>query len=173
MKFFTRGWIYGGWEKAVVVAYREHVARLSPHLPPDVQALTQTNLHDGLIRRLVLDRKAATLLMELRCGDLCVGYFDLDLLYQQATLTPADVEALSVLALNRARGSEFLYDEVDMEENGFFCHRILAIESSRESPLHEVAIIFKGLTLTRTPRENRKFGWRKRRFIEIGATSNG
>lgn len=170
--FFTEDWAYGDWPdadvNAVFEAYREHLAQLAPKLPPDVQTLSQTNLHDGLIRCIVLDWTAATLLLELRCGDLRVGYFDLDLLYQQVSLTPADVEALATLA--RASGSELLYDEVDMEDSAFF-HRILSI-NGREWSLHEVTIQFKRLTLTRTPCENRKFGWRKRRFIEIGVNRN-
>ncbi len=156
MDYFTEAWHGDTSEKAdeVLGAYRQHLAGIVPRLPPSVRELaSETNLHDGRIRRVVLD--GDTLLMELRCGDLQDGYFDLDLSYEQAVLSGSDVEALRGLA--GAKNAEALYDEVDVEAPGAFVHRILFWLWRDGGSYQEVTIRFQGLALTKTPQPGRGF----------------
>lgn len=162
MKYFTEAWRGDMSDEArnVFTAYRQHLASITPELPPAVRELAfETNLHDGLIRRIVWD--GDSLRLELRCGDLRVGYFDLDLSYEQVTLSAPEVKALSDLAQNK--NASALYDEVDMEEPGAFAHRILFWRGL--SADQEVTIRFRGLGLTKTPQPNREFRRLKSRFV--------
>ena len=164
MKYFTEAWhgeTNDAASNAVFGKYRQHLAHLLPHLPPDVQTLaTRTNLHDGLLHRLVADPQQASLSLTLRCGDLQVGYFDLELHYFQVLFTPSLTEDLAGLIANPSnddlhyygRRSEALYDEVDMEED-WFVHRILF--ESRNSDYQELTVRFKQLHLRMTPRDSR------------------
>lgn len=183
MNYFTPAWHSSGIEdedNAIYKKYPGHLALLLPHWPPDVQRLAgRINLHDGLIRELAWNIGEATLHLRLRCGDLQVGYFDLDLDYSGMLLSPLDWGSLLLLkgsVKNERRFSEALYDEVD-EEAGRFVHRILFFLSRRgrssrrinvyrgvKSPhrraklmfqYREITIRFDALRITITPRESR------------------
>jgi hypothetical protein len=155
--------------KTACEAYRTHLAALLPHLRPEVRTLAETNLHDGLLRQIVWDRRTATVTLRLRCG--CtqdsqgrpVGYFDLDVHYRRAVLTPAQVEALQEAAADRE--TEVLYDELDREPDGVFVHRLQCVA---EGGYRELTIRFHELELVRTPREQRRGrrGWPRRRYVE-------
>ena len=152
MKFFTRSWCDGDMSDAdaegVQQRYQDHLARIVPRLSDPVRRLaTEVNVHDGLIRRIQFDPSSKTLCLELRCGDLQVGYFDLDLVYGEATLTPDDLDRLDRLASDAE--AEALYDEVDILGDAY-SHRILFW------PSLEVEIEFRALTLQVTPRPNRE-----------------
>lgn len=176
MEYFTEEAMHWdgppGRAKAVFDAYKAHLARLWPHLSPEMQALTEIDLQDGLLRQIVLDRRAATTILRLRCGcfqtfeGVPAGYFDLDIRYRQIALTPAGVEQLQEAA--RDRRTEVLYDELDREPEGVFVHRLLCDGEERS---HEMTIRFHTLELVRTPREQRhgRLGWPRRRFLEIPA----
>jgi len=164
MKYFTEPWLRDEMddeaERAVVKDYRRHVAALMPHFSPDLQTFAASiSLHDGLLSRAVADMEQATLRLTLRCGDLQVDYFDLELYYLQVLFTPEAVENLAGLAANPSledmhnmhRCSEALYDELDMEGE-IFVHRILFL-LGRE--WHELTVRFKQMQLRTTPREFR------------------
>ena len=158
MKYFTSAWARGELEDEAGTAfadYKKHLASLLPKLPPDVLTLaTNSNLHDGMLLQNVLDTEQATLLLTLRCGDLQVGYFDLELHYLHV-LSPPATEGLAKLVANPSRGdlhhSESLYDEVDIEGD-VFVHRILFYT---RRTYHEVTVRFRQLRLLTTPREDR------------------
>ncbi len=69
MKYFTREWATGvlsdrEWE-SVCTRYQRHVKNLLPQLPDTITRLvTDISIHDGLIRRVVVDRKSGTLGLE-------------------------------------------------------------------------------------------------------------
>lgn len=162
MKYFTEAWHSGELDDetfdAVVEDYQQHLASLLPYLPPDVQMLaTDVSLHDGLLLKVVADTEQATLLLTLRCGDLQVGYFDLELHYFQAIFTQEEVERLaqsvanpsSELESNMRHRSEALYDELDIEGE-LFVHRILFVSLHG---YHELTTQFKHLHLRTTPRK--------------------
>ena len=111
--------------------YQRHLASLLPNLPLEVQRLaTSINIHDGLLWKVAANLEQESLRLVLRCGDLQVGYFDLELEYQQVDFVPeltAALQKLSIVRLEQPSApypNEALYDEVDQEDD-FLVHRIL------------------------------------------------
>jgi hypothetical protein len=179
MNYFTPEWHRSDLDEHPGKKYREHIVSMLRRWPPPVRWLANSvSLHDGHIREFSWNLNEATLFLRLRCGDLQVGYFDLDLHYSGVLFSPLDWGSL--LTLNANNGSNALYDEMD-EEAGRFVHRILFIASRRVRSSHryrasrqvrisrrgrvsrakrkfryyENAIRFQHLRLMRTPRENR------------------
>jgi len=107
------------------------------------------NLHDGRFRAATLRSPSGVLEMHLRCGDLQVGYFDLDLTYRSVNLSEAEVAELAA-AVNLPE-TEVLYDEVDLGPEGSFVHRLLLW------PRGELVIPFADLALRRRPTRSRRF----------------
>ena len=106
MKYFTRAWATGGLTDAdyetVLPSYWRHFDRIKGSLPaPLVTFATKLSIHDGLIRRVVVDQEADTLALELLCGDLQIGYFDLDLVYGHVDWGVLDLVALARRANDR------------------------------------------------------------------------
>ena len=127
MRFFTREWHSGELPDdeadAVGVAYHAHIQSLSEALPPGVRELATTlNLHDALVRRVLLDGNRRELRLELRCGDQQRGYEDVALTYHGTVLTQ---QSLHDLRGATERGGEVLYDEVDVIGDGLFSHQLL------------------------------------------------
>ena len=125
MNYFTSEWHRGYVEEHPGKKYREHLLPLLRRWPTPVRMLANSiSLHDGFIRNFVWDTQESTLFLRLRCGDLQVGYFDLDLHYSGVLFSQLDWTSLTALSANK--NSSALYDEVD-EEDGRFVHRILFI----------------------------------------------
>lgn len=161
MKFFTPAWHSGALDSVgpdtAFEDYRRHLAPLLPNLPPDVQTLASTNLHDGLLFHLVTNGDA--LQLSLRCGDLRVGYLDAVLDYF-GVLPSADftktLEEIAPVTRRRAakhntRCSEALYAEIDVDGE-WIIHRILFIAGNG---YHELTVRFKDLALLTQGRRNR------------------
>ncbi len=151
MKFFTREWHAGEMSdeesERIVSDYWAYIDTLLPSLPPSVATLArEINLHDGLIHRVLIQPEQKQLELGLRCGDLQVGYFNLDLTYSEVRMDLLDIPFLQGLAQNRQ--TEMLYDEVDLEDDDYV-HRLLFW------PEGEIAIVFRGLQIVRTPRAGR------------------
>ena len=129
MNYFTPEWHRGYVEEHPGKKYREHLLPLLRQWPTPVRMLANSiSLHDGFICKFAWDTQKATLFLRLRCGDLQVGYFDLNLHYFGVLLSPLDWGNL--LAISTSRMCSALYDEVD-EENGRFVHRILFVSYRR------------------------------------------
>ncbi len=135
MKYFTPAWHRGDLDdktsSKVPQDYKRHVADILFSLPPEVRRLaTRINIHDGLLREVAVNLEQGTLRLTLRCGDLQVEYFDLELEYEQVDFVPELTEALRKLAVARLNLPKFrssnsaLYDEVDRND-AFVVHRIL------------------------------------------------
>jgi hypothetical protein len=140
MKFFTSQWLSGELTdsafEAVPDAYCRHLASL--RLPPDVLALSEADMHDGLLLDIQHLPESARLRLRLRCGDLQQGYFDLLIEYSGAAL--AD-ESFAVLRhAMQAPKVEVLYDEVD-RVGECFVHRLLLSSS------HEVSVTFVAVAI--------------------------
>ena len=137
------------WAESVA-AYRRHLDTLLPSLPESVARLAKdANLHDGLIRRVSVDRRGGKLVLNLRCGDLQTGYFDLDLIYLGVDLSSVDLATLAHCA--RDPRTELLYDEVDLDNQGNLVHRVLF------GPAGEVSIPFSRLQVECTAQPDRSF----------------
>jgi hypothetical protein len=154
MRFFTRQWHAGehaDWSdeeyREVGVAYRRYVSSVADQLPIEVLALARIDLHDGLIKTFSINENRQTL-MRVRCGDSStVGYYDVDLLYQDAVVT--ERETGDVLAVVGDPETEVLYDEVNATGDSTFEHRLLLW------PRGVLIIRFKNLELSQNPVANR------------------
>ncbi|CAG0926777.1 hypothetical protein TFLX_00185 [Thermoflexales bacterium] len=129
-------------------AYKRHIESLLPNLPiPIAELVERVSLHDGLIYRVVVDRLTRRLTLKLRCGDLQVGYQDVDLLYSGVEFARLDL--LTLTSVVRDRRTELLYDEFDIDEDRNYIHRILF------EPAGEISIKFRSLRLNQTNRSDR------------------
>ena len=152
MKYFSRAWASGEIDpeeaEKIRRAYWDHVDRLLPRCSEEVAELAiSVNLHDAILRHVFVDREAEKLRIELICGDLQAGYRDIDLSYSGL---PRDEPMLAILKERaRDRQSAILYDEVDMDEQDRFVHRILFW------PEGEIAIGFTTVAIRQTSREDR------------------
>lgn len=177
MKFFTPAWCSGGLSDdefdAVVPAYWAHIEALAPRLPETLRALaTDVSLHDGLIRRFLVDRSLGRLTVELCCGDLQTGYFNLGLRYLGVDMNSLDISVLKELA--EASGTEALYDEVDQDSDEVYVHRILfwiGREKSRD-PYRDVEVRFRELDMQQTPCPDRGFDKIETRYEESDASTD-
>lgn len=155
MQFFTREWLSNALDdakfEATIPAYWAHVDRILPRLPGTVQTLARgVNIHDGLIRSVDIRAKRRTLKLALRCGDVQVGYFDLDLAYGGVDWAASNLRDLASIARNVR--TEALYDEVDTDAtNGETraIHRIIFY------PKGEIEVVFARLGLKLVPRRGR------------------
>lgn len=163
MRFFTRAMLSGELADAEVdsrsKAYQQRIDSLMDALPKDIAELTRINLHDGLIRRVTVDNEAHLLSLVLRCGDLQVGYFDVDLHYSGITLTTQQLQVLSRRAHDRH--TEILADEIDMAADGRFVHRLIFW------PYDELEITFAGLTIQKRDQAGREVADDREPIIEI------
>lgn len=151
MKFFTEAWMSGDMspdeEVAVPVLYRQHIGKILPSLFGPVRTLaTELNLHDALFQRVTIDLATDSLTSLLRCGDLQVGYFDLELRYGDVGVNSLDLSTLGAIVADPE--TEVLYDEVDLAERGY-AHSFLF------SPHRETTIEFRTLSLRREAKSDR------------------
>jgi hypothetical protein len=170
MRFLTRQWHRGGLSDAesdaVVEAYRRHLEALLPVMPATVRELAQwVSLHDGRFRGAQVHRSAGTLTLELRCGDLQRGYFDVDLTCGGVNFASSTLADLAAAVRNTK--SECLADEIDTADDGSWLHRILI------DPDREVTIAFGTLNLHVSPRPDRGFKRRSEPYVELRAVNAG
>lgn len=166
-------------------AWREYEERIRPLLSPALQRLQDTRVDDGLIRSLWTDPAQSIVKLCLRCGDLQIGYYDLDVTYRDVELTPQLITVLCFIAHHEH--TEIQDDEIDIEtgeagtetQKPIYTHRILwrtMIRTDRfplkGTPAYlynlepEIEIRFSGLDLKITPRKNREFR-KKKDFITV------
>jgi len=152
MRYFTRGWVNGEYSdddfEAAEVHYLNRLATIRPALPPAVATLADINLHDGVIERIVWDPRAEKLDLSLVAGDLQRGYSLVHLRYDGAMLGVERVRILRELGADRR--VQLLYDEVDMNDDATFQHRMLFW------PHYEVTVDFTQLTLSTDSRSDRR-----------------
>jgi hypothetical protein len=145
MRYFTRAWCAGECPDeeaaAVVAAYEQHLDEISPHLTPELHALSRISLHDAHFKAVDFDQPMRQLRLVLRCGDRQVGYFDLSLRYDDVTIV--DKTPKGIVALANDPRAEVLYDEVGLFGEAHFEHRLILW------PDGEVALQFSALTLAR------------------------
>ena len=153
MRCLTRAWVSGAlteveWDRALE-AYRARIAEIAPRLPNALLRLTRdVSLHDGLIECVIWHPAKRRLRLSLVCGDVQSGYFLVQLTYDGAMLGGGRVDSLRRAA--ESRESESLYDEVDIEDDGRFSHRLLF------SPREEVTIEFERFDMSISPRPDRR-----------------
>lgn len=164
MKFFTRQWHAGHLSDReadkVAQAYADHLESFLPRLPASLLALAKnTNLHDGRIRQVSVDRVAASVTLAVRCGDLQSGYFDVDLIYESVDFTNSELSEMKAIAQDPR--AEVLYDEVDTNIHNRWVHRILFW------PYRELCFDFGNLNLRVESRNTREFTRSTNVYIEF------
>ena len=152
MKYFTSEWRNGDMSdlevERVRANYRHLQARIAPLLPFNAQELsTAVNLHDGLVVQFALSRKKSEFVIRLICGDLQTGYYDMTLRYIGALTKTMDTAALRAIAADR--NSQLLYDEIDIDGNGFIHHNMSFY------PKGEIEVVFKDVSITKRAQMDR------------------
>ncbi|HEU4699129.1 MAG TPA: hypothetical protein VFS40_08115 [Gemmatimonadales bacterium] len=169
MRFFTPEWHEADLPQAetdaVFSAYERHLNAIWPRLHATVRVLAGgLNLQNALIRRVVLDRTARELRLELRAGDEEAGFYDVDLTYLGAIVDAADVALLAEAA--RDPDTELLYDELDLSGGAggaeAYLHRLLFW------PYRECEVLFDALALRLAPRGDLDVPVLFDRFVEVG-----
>lgn len=107
------------------------------------------SIHDGLVRRFVMDRARKTAHLRIRCGWNQVGYYDLDLWFRGVWFPGTTVKKLERLAARAPYGPDALHDEIDRDDHGRWIHRI---EFWRD---RETQVTFTDLALKLSPRLDR------------------
>ena len=147
MRFFTRAWCTGelddrSFEEALGDYWR-HVAEISPRLSPTTRLLAQhLNLHDARFKSVIVEPDSRRAELHLRCGDLQVGYFDLTLMYGNASVAEVERGSDSVAIIVSDHRTEILYDEVTIAEDGFIEHNLLCW------PQGEICIRYSDLSVS-------------------------
>lgn len=154
MKYFTRGWSSGEHDddeaERMREAYSRRVAALRPEMSQSLAELvTAVSLHDALVDRVLWDRAARRLQLELICEHQPKGWVGLRLVYCDAQVSDRTLDILAERA--RDRRTQVLYDEVDLEKDGLWVHRILFW------PEGEISVYFTSLELTRAARVDGKW----------------
>ena len=127
--------------------YWRYVATLD--LPPTIAALSQVNPHDAFMLSVEYQPEQSRLTLQIRCGDLQRGYFDVTLAFSQVVVDPMTLDTLRRAA--RPARVEVLYDEVDRLDDGFEYRLLL-------DPDGEVSIRFKQIELTERRAASRDAG---------------
>jgi hypothetical protein len=137
MKFFTLDWYHTPIDEADAVHFRRaydsyaaHLELMRGVLPDSVLALARlSGMDDGLVVSVRHERAVRRLRLTLRCGDLQVGYYDLILDYEEASLSPPDEWTLARVARSTRSDARYDYDlayhEIDRSEDGQIEHRLL------------------------------------------------
>lgn len=166
MKYYTRAWATGGlpeqeFEEAHN-AYQRRLDQIGGLLPDPLATIARdVSLHDALIRRVVADLSKNRLRLELLCGDLQIGYFDLDLEYRNVDWDCLDRKILARRA--RDNETEILCEEVDCLAERRFEHRLLFW------PKDEISIRFNEFDLLRSARADRGFDRLEEPYVELGS----
>jgi hypothetical protein len=116
VKYFTRSWCTEDDSEQVEYvrrAYAQRLDEIDEYLNPDLRTLARRiSLHDCLFKGFGYDSSNDLIEIRLRCGDLQVGYFDLDLRYEEASLVGGYTPELA--AVIHDPETQVLYDEVDV-----------------------------------------------------------
>jgi hypothetical protein len=137
MRYFTLD-AYNHWyeyydDKAldeVFDRYTRHLEAMKGILPDEVLVLADLRgVDDGLVIRAQHDREERVLRLTMRCGDLRIGYYDLVLVYEGASISAEHDQVLAWVARStkghRTYACDVAYHEVDRSDDGRIEHRLL------------------------------------------------
>lgn len=143
MKWLTREWASGAFDDSEWDSqwreYQLHCTAVLPRLRDGAERLVHgINLHDGQIQSFEY-RPDGALAVRVLVGDLQVGYEFVELSFVDAELRIEHGATIDSLRFQDAE-TEILYDEVDVEADGRFVHRVLLW------PQGEYEVVFTALT---------------------------
>jgi hypothetical protein len=151
MRFFTREWHDGelsdGEYENVISSYNAHFEEIRAQLPARLVELVGTiSLNDAEVRSAI--HEDHVLQIDLRAGDLQVGYCDLQLRYIEVLHLDGWPSLMEVFGQDSA---EIVEDEIDASGSGEFEHRLLF------SPNGEIFVRFRDFDFTLAPVAMREF----------------
>lgn len=148
MLFFTPQWAHGESSHDAAAAYQRHIDSLAKKLPqPALDLHRTTSLHDARIQRVSYPRTGPMVVL-LRCGDLQVGYRDVELTYHGLSLDESDLRCIHAILATPTE--ELLYDEFDLA-GALVVHRLLF------TSLGQVTLVFRDFTYRSTAVRSRDF----------------
>jgi hypothetical protein len=164
MRFLTSAWHAGEFSDErsdeLLREHRAHATAVLPRLPVAFRAFAESvSIHDALVRQIRLDRRAATLQLDLRAGDQQVGYFDLGIRYSGVLLDTIDIGTFRAIAQDP--DAEALYDEADAVSASVFEHRWLWW------PYRELVVRFADFAYQIEPRGDRRFDRQDEPYVDI------
>ncbi|HMK12900.1 MAG TPA: hypothetical protein VK461_15020 [Acidimicrobiales bacterium] len=154
MRYFTRGWTHGELSDEETEdarsRYWARVDEIAPRLPAPLPELAKSvSIHDALVDHVCWEPSIDRLTLRLVCLKADpAAYEAVEIVYEGAMLGVRRIETLRQVALSRE--TELLYDEVDVDDEGTFAHRILFW------PADEVTIDFRSMSLARWPVEDKR-----------------
>jgi len=151
MKYFTNKWFDENTSDdeldAIRNSYWDSLKKTSNKFSNHLNNLAfNTNLHDGIIYRIILDKKNSKLDLFIRIGDLQDGYEDLQIKYQNFSLDKLSKNMLKDII--DKKDLEILYDELSLK-NGGFLHNLLF------SNHKEIKIFFSSIEISKKKFEDR------------------
>lgn len=116
-------------------AYREHLASLEGVLPERILKLSEPwGTKDGLLVRAY--REGSNLHLVLRCGDLQMGYYNLELIYLDAEISSEHAEVIREISRTTKAQRTYQYClyvyELDVTPEGRVVHRMIFTEKWAE-----------------------------------------
>ena len=147
MLFFTPAWMSGDCQEDALSAYAARIQVIGRNLPAGVLHVIRTvSLHDARIQSVRVS--GARLVLLLRCGDVQVGYFDVELTYRDLSFAMSDLGSLPAVCAEPTE--ELLWDEFDLVGD-MIVHRILF------RSLREVSLAFRDMDYRFAPAVSRSF----------------
>lgn len=153
--------------KVVLDRYSRHLQEMEGVLPDELLALARLDgVDDGLIVSVRRNRRRKTLDLTMRCGNLIIGYYDLEITYSGASLLPDHYRTMNYIVRNQTleamgrylTAGDLAYHEVDRADNGRCEHRLLF------HPGRWFAIQFAAIRWRQIPRPNRRIRHRCDRY---------
>jgi hypothetical protein len=172
MRFLTleayHSW-YGHYDdyaglRVALERYARHLSKMESVLPAEVLALARLNgVDDGLIVRVEKYEPSGEIRLTMRCGDNVMGYYDLVLTYEGASIAPEHDQVLTIVARStkghRQFKSDLFYHEIDRSDDGRIEHRLLF------HPGVWFAIRCESLRWEQVPRAGRRLPPYRNRYI--------
>ena len=144
MRWFDRAWVSGELDEnewaARPARYAAHLDSIRGQLGDGAELLVGLNLHDGQVAEWNYVAEDS-FTMRLLAGDLQVGYTWHTLAYLEASLIGATTDQLARWLTTGRDGSEILYDEVSIADDGTYEPQLLLTEG-------EFGIRFSSLELS-------------------------
>lgn len=172
MRFYTQAWYSGELSEEEELEctrryHEEHIPALLPRLPRALAELARgrsetgeaLNIHDALVRRVLVELEPARVTLELRAAQDASSCADLDLEFRGVDLARLDRRLWKRVA--RKPRTTLLYDEVDLETDGRFAWRVL-LWPSRAAP----EIVFREFTWSRRPQPDWNFARAPDPYVE-------
>lgn len=170
MKFFTAKAVrqfhtHGPAFSTTYAKYKAHLESLKDRLPGHVYELSKpSGMENGVIVRVDHDRSRRVIKLILRCGDMQMGYYNLELTYLDARILPKHDRTLAKIARStqtqKSYGCDFGYQELDIGDDGRIQHRMIflnrwqKLDAKRASRWFEIDC--RELRWRRVPRRPRR-----------------